>query len=60
VIDTTIAELLAFFDGADGEYAVAVKLRLLREIAAEASMAAQYKAECERLAAQLAASRAAA
>lgn len=57
MIDPTLDELLAFYAGKDGEYAIAVKLRLLRQLVADL---AAYRRECEQLATQLAGAKAAA
>lgn len=56
MIEITIAELLDFYRNHSGDYAPAVKLRLLRDLVAERD---GFQAECERMASLLAAKAAA-
>lgn len=57
MIECSIDEILAFHAQRDGSYAPAVRLSALRELRAKAVEAQQWKAEAERLAAELAALR---
>lgn len=51
MIELTVREIVEFYAGKDGDSsAPAVKLRLLRELLARADRAAEWQAECERLA----------